>query len=643
MDNALYLLEEGQVEVVDSDTLHVKPANVIRSGHFFGERASILSQPRSHGVRAISSVQVWSLDAKFFIDLIVRYPIFSQSFSSILRDKHGIFLPMDHFKTEVLRGLSSGFLNMDKLLPLYMDLHSALHPLVLDPQAIDLGALLYAQRRLPENTTSTFAWFLTDEIPSSYRQPERFFTPMVTSARRRGVWEMRPGKNMVLLRTGMTDILDLITNLCLFAVEAKKLRLRLNDPEVLHRLQTYISQSINSQEKDTSPEDIFQFLETLPYSKAENEGLIAIWGALTPRRLWELALHHEDFVVVSERQIDNYNSRQTEKWIMQITRGVSKLLGVDPGELTEDWEVHVISSNTHSVVNCLSPHWQALRSTILEWAKGVNHRHTLESWADPQDLIYSLIPDFLAANPKYKPDPKQNQAWGILNLEDLAHTGIQVQLIDLSKLEGLPRDPALPKDSKTKHKLIVNVDYAFGEQAEEIFRNLITLFQHRLRSFSVMGKAGTLVGKRGDILLPDSFLNQTHDQILPLVPWPSREIQSLKNGLPSSVVIHQGPLLTVEGTLLQNQSLLQFYKNLWKAVGIEMEGWYFAQQIQQARRTNHLVQQVRERYGYYVSDNPLELGSNLSTPMTAVDGIPPLYSLTRHFIKEILNSSAFLL
>ena len=44
----------------------------------------------------------------------------------------------------------------------------------------------------------------------------------------------------------------------------------------------------------------------------------------------------------------------------------------------------------------------------------------------------------------------------------------------------------MPNNSKA---LIINIDYAFGQQAEEILSNLIKLFSDNLASVNVLGKA----------------------------------------------------------------------------------------------------------------------------------------------------------
>ncbi|HTH14381.1 MAG TPA: cyclic nucleotide-binding domain-containing protein, partial [Spirochaetia bacterium] len=316
----IYLLEEGQVELVYDDAPFVKPSNVVRSGHYFGERAALLSQGRAHGARAVTKARCWVLEGSRLLELIQTYPVFAQAFGTILRDKHGIFLPLERFVAEVARSLAEGAFPMSRLLELYRTLEPALHPGLTDPERLDLEALSYAVRRLPENLTSTLAWYFTDDIPALYTDPSHLFSEVPSAARRRNVWQMLPGKNMVLLRNGLSDILDFLTNLCLFTVEAQKIRRRLHDPGLLVKLNTCCR----------DPEDgTFEALD-LPFSVAETRGLQALWGQDTLLRLFELTVHHEDWAVYVERQLNNYNSRRSEKWANLVSKAFKDLTGLDP-------------------------------------------------------------------------------------------------------------------------------------------------------------------------------------------------------------------------------------------------------------------------------------------------------------------------
>ncbi|NNM67980.1 MAG: cyclic nucleotide-binding domain-containing protein [Spirochaetales bacterium] len=622
----VWILEEGQVELTYADSADVKPANFVRSGHYFGERAALLNQDRTHGARAVGECRAWSLSGGRFLGLIGDFSVFAQAFGTILRDKHGVFLPLENFTREVARSLVQGYFRLDRLVEMYRELAPALHPYLDDASRIDIEALTYVVRRLPENVTRSFAWFFTDDIPALYPDPGRLFTAVVSLARRRSVWEMLPGKNMVLIRTGLSDLLDFLTCLCVFSIECRKIRRRLYDPAFMPRLASCRQAEIQGSCDDTDS------LAEFPFSAEERAGLAKIWKGQTLARLYEIAVHHEDWELVVERQVNNYNSRRTEKWTNLVSGAVRELTGLDPWDFPENFEVHLVSSNTHSVANCLSPFARDHEAEILAWAEAHGKGGTSRGWNNPEDRLYILAAEWVRADPRRQPSRIQELEWGILRLGDEAAAGIAVQLIDTSKLSNR-LDRSLPP-AGSKRRLIVNIDYAFGVQAEEIIRNLISIFPNLVASVNILGKAGSLVGQRGDLLVPTAFILQSDDSFHPLAASPS--LERLAALAPGSRIF-QGPLLTVEGTLLQNRALLHFYRNIWKCVGLEMEGVHYARAVTEACQLGVLSISSPVRYYYYVSDLPLEAGAQLSRPLEAFEGVPPLYAVTREVLFQILS------
>lgn len=624
---AIYLLEWGQVELIYEEAPFVRPANVVMPGHYFGERAALLAQNHAYGAKAVTETLSWTLPGEELLELVHRYSIFAQSFRTILRDKHGIFLPLENFHAAVASSLAKRTFRMESLIKLYAILQPALHPFVNDMHTLDLAALYYAVRRLPDNITTVFSWFFTDEVPVLYFEPQKIFPVISCKARRREIWQMLPGKNMVLLRNGISDILDFLSCLCLFAIESQKIRKRLHDPLLLRQLKIF------QQTFEEKPIDLKQSAQVLNqqffFTKEESDALHDIWNEKTLQRLYEITIHHEDWTMSVERQLNNYNTRRSEKWANLVSQGVKDFLGLNPWNLSEDVEVHIVSSNTHSLVNCLSSYPRQHRDEILDWAKSQKHPFLHAQWNNIEDLIYGLIGEYKKTNPSKLDETSQEK--GIFRLNEQFTTGIEVQLIDVSKLAPFI-DPGLPKLNLDRQILILNIDYAFGEQAGEILRNLITIFPRHIRSVNIIGKAGALVGNRGDILIPTAFIRQTDDSFFSL---PEAQSHNLNSHL-SHHQVHQGPMLTVAGTLLQNSPLLHFYSNLWKCIGLEMEGVYYARQLNESMELSVLRHEVVQRYYYYVSDLPLDSESQLSKPLSVIEGIPPLYAITREILTAIL-------
>lgn len=100
-----------------------------------------------------------------------------------------------------------------------------------------------------------------------------------------------------------------------------------------------------------------------------------------------------------------------------------------------------------------------------------------------------------------------------------------MNLIDLDRLDPDHIDSSLQdfvrerqsaaniQQGKKRCRLLVNIDYAFGRQAGEVLCCLLLLFGKAIRSVNVLGKAGGLQGKRGDIILATHLILQEDDSI----------------------------------------------------------------------------------------------------------------------------------
>ncbi|MEX2444622.1 MAG: cyclic nucleotide-binding domain-containing protein [Alkalispirochaeta sp.] len=633
LDQSVYLIESGTVEVFDPSRDDDDLVTVIQEYHFFGEWEAIFQEPRMFGVRARSNCRCYAISGDQFRSTLQSSPGFAQGFGTILRENQGIFAAFDRFKVDLLQSAGRGHISIEALLPMYRALQPALHRGVAEGSRIDTAALHYAVRRLPENVTHTFAFLLVDELPAALAESEHLFPPVRTAARRRDIWEVLPGKDLVLLRTGNSDLIDLVTGLCLYAVEARKIRERVVRDESLPRIHAYLQKT----DSDTTPDGEMTpaergraFLNTLSFSSREVDAFVQIWPDDTVQRISEITRHREMFNIDVRRQQRNYHARRGELWTSEVARVTAELLGVDPIELTAERGIHIISSNTHSVSNCLNPWYRTHAREILQWAESVKHSAVQDTWWYQHDQVYAVARDYFVAHPDAAEEARNTAvAVGHHSLSQTVSTGIQVQLIDLARLVGTSIDPGvspLLAGSTAADDLVVNIDYAFGEQAEYVIRSLLTLYGENIRSVNFLGKAGALVGGRGDILAPTAFIEQYSDLFQPL---PDQIV-------PEGAAVHHGPMLTVDGTLLQNRQMLNFYRQIWNVIGIEMEGTHYYREILESRQLGVIRPEVQFRFLYYVSDLPLETSATLAAPLRASEGVPPLYSITRHILNQII-------
>jgi hypothetical protein len=154
----------------------------------------------------------------------------------------------------------------------------------------------------------------------------------------------------------------------------------------------------------------------------------------------------------------------------------------------------------------------------------------------------------------------------------------------------------------------------------------------QIKSISIMGKAGVLPGKRGDILLAsahvmegtaDNYIVQNDLSLTDFEDW---------------VDVYTGPMVTVLGTSLQNRDVLErFHSSSWRAVGLEMEGGHYQRAINGAIIQRHIPADMKTRYAYYASDNPMISGQTLASGPMGDEGIESTYMISKVILEKITN------
>jgi hypothetical protein len=289
--------------------------------------------------------------------------------------------------------------------------------------------------------------------------------------------------------------------------------------------------------------------------------------------------------------------------------------------------LHIISANPHSVLNCL------FAPAVL-------------SENQPEESLYEMAlqlsrPENDGLRRKVRKYAADN---GLHQLEDVSGTSILVQLIDTSRIDLKKLHPQLKydKDYIRKQKPVILVmDYAFGEQAFETMDELLKPYDHsrcgfqmNVASISIMGKAGILTGEKGDLMIPTSHIFEGTADNYPLNnEFTAEEFAS------EGVNVFEGSMITVLGTSLQNRDILSYFRNSsWKAIGLEMEGAHYQKAIQsQAMIRGSVRKDVKVRYAYYASDNPLITGATLASGSLGTVGVKPTYLITLKCLSRILS------
>jgi len=283
--------------------------------------------------------------------------------------------------------------------------------------------------------------------------------------------------------------------------------------------------------------------------------------------------------------------------------------------------LHIISANMHSVKNMLYGN-DALKKK------------------DTKEVDYKLYGDISDKKDLRDKVSKYALEEGLIYINDKSGSNIDVQIIDLSKT-NLKNTPFghLKYDGDD---VIMVFDYAFGEQAFEVMDELLRPFEQKgevymmkVKSVSIMGKAGILEGGKGDIMIPTSHIFEgTADN------YPFENALKLEDFKDDELKAFEGPMITVLGTSLQNRDILQYFMNTsWKAIGLEMEGAHYQKAIQVASKIrHHIAPDLFVSYAYYASDNPLETGATLSSGGLGLTGVKPTYLITLRILEKILQS-----
>jgi hypothetical protein len=365
--------------------------------------------------------------------------------------------------------------------------------------------------------------------------------------------------------------------------------------------------------------ETFENLETGRQTYNSNAGLFALVYHLGRRIDEEKQSPESALIVYLTPSLMNSigHHKYGKPWAADIKR---KLIEIG----LADRPLHIVSANLHSVVNLLyGP--AALRSAGDQAEVGA-----------VEDMVCRILEkkaDVCAVGARA----------GLTLLPDSAGTHVDCQIIDTALLDPATVHPELklaPFPDTAARPVILVMDYAFGVQAFELMENL--LYPHwendtprlfDIRSIAVMGKAGILAGNKGDIMLATAHVIEgTSDNYT--VP---NDLAPEDFG--SDIPIYTGPMLTVLGTSLQNRDVLRRIQRGWNAVGLEMEGGHYQRAINAAIIKGNIPSDIKIRYAYYASDNPLKSGQTLASGPMGQEGLAPTYRIAKVLLEKIMTGT----
>ncbi|MFP4133742.1 MAG: DUF6909 family protein [Halothece sp.] len=536
----------------------------------------------------------------------------------------------------------------------FLALQPEIYGSMADPEKVELNGLVYVMDRLPRGIEQ--CRFVKLVAAEGYG--DSGFEKIIPAKRRRNCYRIDHETMLVEVTRGRSEIYDILTHLTFMYVEANKIgehALEENQPtQEWLKLEAIVTEQMNNDRAPSSQveaqevkERAFSYASTLlGRTYAETVEAYERFQAAGPTNngffqiiygLGRLAMQETQNRGVggqTERKVDRQISFSPalrerighhihgEQWARDVKTFLLK---------NNLWErpLHIISANLHSILNSLfafpvlKPKMGAC--TIEEMARELNLPEN-EEW---KQQIWAF-----------------GEKHGMSYLPDAAGTNIPVQLFDTTLLPVDSLTPELQIDREfleQEKPIILVMDYAFGEQAFEIFDELLKPYKTdterkklNVRSISVMGKAGTLMGEKGDLMIPTAHLFEgTADN------YPFENAIQPEDFADTGLPVYKGAMITVLGTSLQNAEILRYFKeSSWNAIGLEMEGAHIQKAIQSAAKIRRSIDEnVTLRYAYYASDNPLLSGSTLASGSLGQLGIKPTYTITLQFLNQILSDS----
>ena len=524
---------------------------------------------------------------------------------------------------------------------------SSLHPGARDEEP-DVSALVYSLLRLPEciiNVRTVLLGQSARVFSKQGNESVESWTDVSAKARRRRCF-YDGNDRLACFIASRSDIDDVVPTLTALQIEWNKLHYLLSScpKEILDKA--------NPKDKALSSE----LSKILKMSEDDLQRLYTILGDNFSRTLKIIASRKSNLQVKLISGSLNEYRRATQIWWANILHHAPHL---------EQRPVYFVSSNTHSLINPLSGFALKKQAELVSYIHQAGQKALLAEWEDIQNQQVPSSPEnfFYYVMKKFQSTPEgrisleeqllDEKEHGILRIPSEHAFEIEAQVIEISKLDPKNIDPRIspcpcPKGRNEwdflnrSNALIVNIDYPLGLAAY----NLLTKIAENtpaILGIYIMGKAATLNGVHGDVMLP----NVVHDE-------QSQNTYLFNNSFSAAdvapyliygTVLDNQKAVSVMGTFLQNSRIMDvIYREGYS--DIEMEaGPYLSAVYEIFRPKRHPVNEIVNLNGlpfdlgilHYASDTPMTKGKNLGAAALSYFGVDSTYAATLAILRRIMQ------
>lgn len=526
--------------------------------------------------------------------------------------------------TTLLRSSGETFLRV--LEPAHRAMNSSLHALAAHDE-LDLGAFIYATRRLPPEIAETRRVVLGQEFEQFHRAgigPMTEWTPVEADARRRR-WFWNPDEaTIAVLLASTSDLDDLIPTLVAYQIEWNKLRLRLRASE--------------EDVEDLTPERLAELVGGMPEDWSR---LAQAWGGDFTERV---AAVREREMNLRLRMLGGSNAgyaRITRRWWRPV---LYKLRELD----VADRPLYFISSNLHSVTNLLTGIPRAHEEEVVRWVERDGPDYLREELTRFREgRTEGAWENFLyfCARSALQPRPEEERAAGVTHMSSQTALRVSAQVVPLSRLVPERIDPRLGEiDANALARaegVIVNIEYPLGIAAYNILRE-ITSATDMLRGVYVLGKAATLNADVGDVMISSVI----HDEHSGSTYWLDNVfgVDDIAPYLVFGSGLDNQRAVTVKSTFLQNREYLDLYYREAFTV-VEMEAGPYCDAVYEIADVDRYPDNEAVNFAklpidfgiiHYASDTPYTQARTLGARGLDYYGMDSTYASTLAILRRIL-------
>jgi hypothetical protein len=490
-----------------------------------------------------------------------------------------------------------------------------------------------------------------------YPDVERW-QPVTAHSRRRKMFFDGEGALAAFI-VSVSDIDDLIPMLTAYQIEWNKLHERLAETPILARIEKHVSG-----QQPLSPEEVGDVSRALGIEADDFVKLQAAWGPALWSNLLRVGRQRKDMSIrLLAGSLTDYR-RAVDGWWFTVSREVDLYLKSDLFYRP----VYFVSSNTHSLVNLLGGYARAVEPDLAAFLQEVNPENLWHHYqrvkagqngGDLDNLLYYTLSKYLRHGTDKEQTEKQeamhhyHRAGGCFHVENPLYLDVAAQVIELKSLCPECFDARLELEGldvlKESEAVIFNVDYPLGMAAYHIFSQVAASLGE-LQGVYFMGKAATLNGQVGDVMIPNvvydehsqnTFLFRNCFLATDVVPY-----------LTQGSVFDNQKAVTVRGTFLQNKDFMgvfyqEGYTDIEMETGPYLSGLYeniFPRRYPVNEIVNLFIN-VSHDIGviHYASDTPYSRRQSLLSKSLSYFGVDATYASSIAILRRILNQEAELL